>query len=209
MRKRKWQTMLYIFLIFLLSYFYILMNQLYFSPDDAFYACERGLRSGPSNEIVLQHELEDGSLMVVGRQEEGLFIVPVEKTHFFLWRMKGGGIDGYESMNEPLNGYLTYDGNYLGLCLDENITEFSLLVGNYQDRQWQELSYPIEGELIFEQPDLNWDDNYIVYTEGRDAEGNILFQDGDETLMEVIRAGNYTYGKREVTKPYPVVPDVE
>mgnify|MGYP003297217567 FL=1 len=52
-------------------------------------------------------------------------------------------------------------------------------------------------------------DNYIVYTEGRDAEGNILFKDGDETLMEVIRAGNYTYGKWKVTKPYPVVPDAE
>ena len=209
MRKRKWQTVLHIFLIFLLSYFYILMNQLYFSPEDAFYACERGLHSGPSEEIILQHELDDGSLMVVGRQEKGLFVVPVEKTHFFLWRMKSGWIDGFLKCDKPLNGYQTYDGNYLGLCLDENITEFSLLVGNNKDRQWEEVVYPVEGELIFVDADLNWDDNYIVYTEGRDAEGNVIFKDGDETLMEVIRAGNYTYGKREVTKPYITAPDVE
>ena len=47
MRKRKWQTVLYIFLIILLSGFYIHMHELYFSPEDVFYACERGLRSGP------------------------------------------------------------------------------------------------------------------------------------------------------------------
>lgn len=209
MGKRKWQTVLYIFLIFVLSGFYIHMHQLYFSPEDAFYACERGLHSGPSEEIILQHELEDGSLMVVGRQEEGLFVVPVERTHLFLWRMKSGGIDGFLKCDQPLNGYQTYDGNYLGLCLDDNITEFSILVGNYEDRQWQELIYPVEGELIFEEPNLNWEDRYIVYTEGRNAAGEVVFKDGEETLMEVIRAGNYTYGKRVVTKPYPVVPNVE
>ena len=209
MRKRKWQTVLYIFLIFVLSYFYIHMHQLYFSPEDAFYACERGLRSGPSKEIILQHELEAGSLMLVGRQEEGLFVVPVEKTYLFFWRMQSGGVDGFFKCDKPLNGYQTYDGNYLGLCLDENITEFSILVGNYADRQWEELIYPIEGELIFEQPNLNWDDRYIVYTEGRNAAGEVVFKDGEEALMKVIRAGNYTYGHRVVTKPYPVAPNAE
>lgn len=209
MRKRKWQTVLYIFLIFVLSCFYIHMHQLYFSPEDAFYACERGLHSGPSKEIILQHELEAGSLMLVGRQEEGLFVVPVEKTHLFFWRMQSGGVDGFFKCDKPLNSYQTYDGNYLGLCLDENITEFSILVGNYADRQWEELIYPIEGELIFEQPNLNWDDRYIVYTEGRNAAGEVVFKDGEETLMEVIRAGNYTYGHRVVTKPHPVAPNAE
>lgn len=209
MRKRKWQTLLYLTLIFILSAFYIHVNHLYFSPEDVFYACERGLRSGPSEEIVLQHELEDGSLMLVGRQKEGLFVVPVERTHLFLWRMKSGGIDGFFACDKPLNGYQTYDGNYLGFCSDENIMEFSLLVGNYQDRNWEELVYPVEGELIFVQPDLNWDDNYIVYTEGRDADGNILYKDGEEGLMNAIRKGTYTYGKMEVTKSFVTAPNVE
>lgn len=209
MRKRKWQTGLYLILIFVLTAFYIHVNHLYFSPEDVFYACERGLRSGPSKEIILEFDREGGAKVLAGRQEKGLFVVPVEKTHFFLWRMASGGVDGFFECDKPLNGYQTYDGHYLGLCLDENITEFSLLVGNYQERQWQELVYPVEGELIFVQPDLNWDDNYIVYTEGRDAEGNILYKDGEEGLMNAIRNGTYTYGKMEVTKPFVTAPNVE
>ena len=207
MRKRKWQTLLYLVLIFVLSAFYIHVNHLYFSPEDVFYACERGLRSGPSEEIILEFDTEDGPKVLVGRQEEGLFVVPVEKTHFFLWRMAGGGVDGFFRCDKLLNGYQTYDGHYLGLCLDEKIVEFSLLIGNYQDRQWRELIYPVEGELIFVQADLNWDDNYIVYTEGRDVEGNVIFKDGEEGLMKSIRAGTYTYGKMEVTKPFLTAPD--
>ena len=39
--------------------------------------------------------------------------------------------------------------------------------------------------------------------------GEVVFKDGEETLMKVIRAGNYTYGHRVVTKPYPVAPNAE
>ena len=209
MRKRKWQTVLYIFLIFVLSYFYILMNQLYFSPEDAFYACERGLRYPPSEEIVLEFEGDDGATVLVGRQEDGLFVVPVEKTHFFLWRMQSGGVEGFFKCDKPLNGYQTYGGNYLGLCLDENITEFSILVGSHEERQWRELVYPIEGELIFEAAEIDWMNEYIVYTEGRDTKGNVIYKDGDEGLMRSICNGTYTYGKIEVTKPFLSAPNVE
>lgn len=134
MRKRKWQTMLYIFLIILLSGFYIHMHELYFSPEDVFYACERGLRSGPSEEIVLKYEQEDGDIMIVGRQETGIFAVPVEKTHFFLWRMQGGGIDGEYFCGNEVDGYLNHDGKVLGLSRNPEITEVSFVVGNHPDR---------------------------------------------------------------------------
>ena len=209
MRKRKWQTLLYIFLIFVLFYIHMIVQQMYFSPEDAFYACERGLRYPPSEEIVLEFEGDDGATVLVGRKEDGLFVVPVEKTHFFLWRMQSGGVEGFFKCDKPLNGYQTYNGNYLGLCQDEEITEFSILVGSYEERQWRELVYPIEGELIFEEAKIDWMNEYIVYTEGRDAEGNILYKDGEEGLMNAIRNGTYTYGKMKVTKPYPVAPDVE
>ena len=176
MQKRKWQTLLYAVLIIVLSCFYIVMNKLYLTPEDVFYACERGLRSGPSEEIILEFDTEDGSKVLVGRQAEGLFVVPVEKDHFIFWRMKSGGIDGFFKCDKPLNGYQTYDGKYLGLCLDENIAEFSILVGNYEDRQWQELIYPVEGELIFVEAELDWNTKYIVYTEGRDANSNIIYK---------------------------------
>lgn len=122
MRKRKWQTLLYIFLIFVLFYIHMIVQQMYLSPEDAFYACERGLRYPPSEEIVLEFEGDDGATVLVGRQEDGLFVVPVEKTHFFLWRMQSGGVEGFFKCDKPLNGYQTYNGNYLGLCQDEEIT---------------------------------------------------------------------------------------
>ena len=209
MRKRKWQTLIYFVLIFVLFYLHIYVQQMYFSPEDVFYACERGLRSGPSKEIILEFEGDDGAKVLVGRQEEGLFVVPVEKTHLFFWRLQSGGVDGFFKCDKPLNGYQTYGGNYLGLCLDENIMEFSILVGSHEERQWRELIYPIEGELIFEETEIDWMNEYIVYTEGRDAEGNIVFSDGEEGLMDAIRNGTYTYGKREVAKPFITAPDVE
>ena len=128
MRKRKWQTILYIVLIFVLFGFHICINQLHFSPEDAFYACERGLRYPPSEGIPLEFEGDDGATVLVGRQEEGLFVVPVERTHLFLWRMASGGVDGYQKMDAPLDGYLTYQGNFLGMCQDESITEMSLIL---------------------------------------------------------------------------------
>ena len=209
MRKRKWQTVLYIFLIILLSGFYIHMHELYFSPEEVFYACERGLRSGPSEEIVLEFEGDDGAKVLVGRQEEGLFVVPVEKTRLFFWRVQSGGVDGFFKCDKPLNGYQTYGGNYLGLCLDEKITEFSILGGSHEERQWRELVYPIEGELIFEAAEIVWMNEYIVYTEGRDTKGNVIYKDGDEGLMRSICYGTYTYGKIEVTKPFLSAPNVE
>ena len=50
---------------------------------------------------------------------------------------------------------------------------------------------------------------YIVYTEGRDTKGNVIYKDGDEGLMRSICNGTYTYGKIEVTKPFLSAPNVE
>ena len=104
MRKRKWQTLIYFVLIFVLFYLHIYVQQMYFSPEDVFYACERGLRSGPSKEIILEFEGDDGAKVLVGRQEEGLFVVPVEKTHLFFWRMQSGGVDGFFKCDSHLMG---------------------------------------------------------------------------------------------------------
>ena len=216
MRKRKWQTVLYIFLIFVLSYFYILMNQLYFSPEDAFYACERGMRYPPSEEILLEFEGDDGATVLVGRQKDGLFVVPVEKTHFFLWRRQSGGTDGYQRMKEPLDGYLTYGGNFLGMCQDESITEMSLIFGNWEDRNWKEFVYPVEEGLIYiecgkelqeEGFDLVMRDNF-AYMEGRTADGEVVCWDGEDGLARALRGGHFTPEAKKVTKPYPVVPNI-
>lgn len=206
MRKRKWQTLIYLILIFVFLNIHFHVQQIYFSPEDVFFACERGLRSGPSKEIILEFEGDDGAKVLVGRQEEGLFVVPVEKTHLFFWRMQSGGIDGFFKCDKPLNGYQTYGGNYLGLCLDDEITEFSILVGSHEDREWRELIYPVEEELIFEEAGIDWMNEYIEYTEGRNKAGEVIFWDGNEKLIKAIREGNYTYGQMKVTSHYVTAP---
>lgn len=198
MRKRKWQTLLYIFLIFVLFYIHMIVQQMYFSPEDAFYACERGLRYPLSEEIVLEFEGEDGEKVLVGRQEEGLFVVPVEKTHLFFWRMKsGGGIDGFFKCDKPLNVYLTYGGNLLGMCQDENITEASVIVGRIEELNWTETTFPVEEGLIFMEESeifhgVAFDPtrDYVLYAEGRNAAGEVLCWEGDEDVAEYLRTGN-------------------
>lgn len=215
--KRKRQTVFFFLLIIGLSFFYIRMNDLFFTKEDVFYACERGLRSGPSQEIVLERKLNDGSIMMVGRQEEGLFVAPVKRSHLFFWQLAGGGVDGFFRCDKPLDGYLTYEGDYLGLCQDESITEMSLIIGNWQDRNWKEFVYPVEGELVFiecgkelqaEGYDLVMKD-YIIYTEGRTADGEVICWDGEDGLARALRSGNFTPEAKKVTKPYPVAPNAD
>lgn len=210
MKKRKRQIFLYLVMIVVLSAFYIQSNRLYFSPEDVFYACERGLRSGPSEEIILKQKLNDGGLMLVGREENGLFIVPVERTHFFLWRLKyGTGVDGFLPADKPLSGRITYDGRYLGLCQDKDITEFSILVGSDGGHRWREEIYPVEEELLFFERDIKGMDKkggYIGYTEARNADGEILFQEGDDHLLEAVRSGEAKAQGLHVMKPFVTAP---
>lgn len=192
--KRKREVLLYIILILALSCFYIQQKHLYFSPEEVFYACERGLRSGPSEEIVFTFDTEDGCTVLVGKQEKGIFVVPAERTHLFFWRMASGGIDGFYRCEQPLNGYLTYDGNYLGLRRDERITELSIVLGNHTEENWKEYKYPVEEELIFIEAEQIFQDegydlmkDYIVYTEGRNAAGEVLFSYGDIEILRKVR----------------------
>ena len=212
MKKRKRQIVLQLILIVGFSVFYFYANGLYFSPEDVFYACERGLRGDISEEIVLEHKLDNGDLMLVGKQKDGLFVMSVERTHLFLWRM-GDGYSGFSPCDKPLNGNLTLDENYLGFCQDETITEMSILVGNFEDEQWEEEVYPVEKGLIFierdaEKPDqAGGEHDFVAYTEGRNAKGEVVFKDGEEGWMEAIRKGNWRVGERErVTKPFITAP---
>ena len=136
----------------------------------------------------------DGNKVLVGKQEEGLFVVPTKKSHVFLWRMAGGGIDGFYRCDQPINGYLTYDGNYLGLRRDEEITEISIILGNHTEENWKEYRYPVDEEFIFMEAKQIFQDeaydlmkDYIVYTEGRNAEGEVIFFYGDYADSESFR----------------------
>jgi len=205
MRKRKWQTVLFILLIAMLSFAYLRINHLYLTAEDVFYACERGLRYAPSEEIVFTFERKDGGQVLVSRKEDGLFVVPVERSHIFFWQMQGGeGVDGYRQCDFPLDGYFTYDWNYLGLCQDAHITEMSLIIGIRKEINWREYTFPVQEGIIFikakqifgdEGLDMREDgtlytEDGILYTEGRNAAGEVIYWDGDATVAEALRKGN-------------------
>ena len=164
MRKRKWQTIVFILLIGLLSFTYVRLNKLFFSPEEVFYACERGLRCGPSEEIVQEFVQEDGGLLLVGRQKEGLFVASVEKHLGIFWRMKSGGVNGLFPVEKEFDGYLMQDGTYIGLCLNPNITEIFCIAGNDLEQNWQEYSCQIgEDGFFFCETGLDGAENYDAY----------------------------------------------
>lgn len=177
MRKRKRQLMLYLLLIPLLGAFYIQSHRLYFSPEEVFYACERGLHYPPSEEILLEFEAE-GKTVLVGRQEDGIFVVPAVRSGF-LWRMASGGVDGFFACEEALQGYITYGGYYLGLCTDERIAAVSVIAEDLDTKERLKFDVSIEDGLLFAETDINRERAFIAYTEGRNAAGELLYQYGD------------------------------
>lgn len=177
MRKRKRQTAIFLILSILLALFYWNTHPLYFSPEEVFSACERGLHYPPSEEILLQFEAE-GKRVLVGRQEDGLFVVPAVREGPF-WRMPSGMIDGFFSSKEPVAGYMTYGGYYLGLCTEENITTVSIIAENTEEKQWREYSGIVEDGIFLIETDIAREKSFVAYIEGRNAAGEILYQYGD------------------------------
>lgn len=205
MRKRKWQTVVFILLIVMLSFAYLRINHLYFTAEEVFYACERGLRYTPSEEIAFTFERKNGGKVLVGRKEDRLFVVPAERSHIFFWRMSSGeGIDVSYRCEFPLDGYFTYDWNYLGLCQDAHITEISLMIGSRAEKNWREYTFPVQEGIVFikaeqifgeEGLDMREDgtlftEDSILYTEGRNAAGEVVYWSGDDAVAEALRKGD-------------------
>ncbi|MGM9915796.1 hypothetical protein [Anaerotignum sp.] len=210
MRKRKCQTIVFILSIGLLSFTYVRLNKLFFSPEEVFYACERGLRSGPSEEIVQEFVQEDGSLLLVGRQKEDLFVASAEKHLGIFWKMKSGGVHGLFPVEKEFDGYLMQDGKYIGLCLNPEITEIRCIAGSYSEQNWQEYSCQVgEDGFFFCETGLDGTENYDVYEEGRNADGEVLYTMGDGDLAESLRRGRFTPEAKEVTKPFSTAPTIE
>lgn len=210
MQKCKWQTVVFILLIGLLSFTYVRLNKLFFSPEEVFYACERGLRCGPSEEIIREFAQEDGGLILIGRQKEGLFVASVEKHLGIFWRMKTGGVNGLFPVEKEFDGYLLQDGKYIGLCLNPDITEIFCIVGNDFEENWQEYSCQIDEDgFFFCETGLDGAENYDVHEEGRNADGEVLYTMGDEGLAESLRSGSFTPKAKGGTKFFITAPTAE
>lgn len=214
MGKRKWQTVVFILLIGVFSFAYIRLNDLFFSPEDVFWSCERGLRSGPSEKIIAKYEIEDGGTMLIGLQEEGLFLVPAERYLGIFWRMKQGTVDGYMPFQDVFGMCLQEDGSAIGLSRDPEVAEVMYMIGCERYDNWMKYTENVrEDGLILrvgEENAGNWKrynaqfgmgkgfaisgaagtgDHWRVYLEARDAEGDVLFTGGDEALLEDVRTG--------------------
>lgn len=210
MRKRKWQMVVFILLIVLLSFTYVRLNKLFFSPEEVFYACERGLWSGPSEEIIREFAQEDGGLLLIGRQKEGLFVASAEKHLGIFWRMKSGGVNGLFPIEKEFDGYLMEDGKYIGLCLNPDITEIFCITGNDSEQNWQEYSCQVDEDgFFFCETGLDGAENYDVYEEGRNADGELLYTMRDGGLAESLRSGSFALKTKEATKSFITAPDIE
>ena len=84
--KRKKQTVIFMMLILGFSLFLIHFFDLYLDREQLFYAYERGNLCGPSKEIVYEEERQDGSVMMIGRQEKALYMLSAEKVLGIFWK---------------------------------------------------------------------------------------------------------------------------
>lgn len=180
MRKRKRQTVIFLILSILLVLFYWNTHRLYFSPEEVFFACERGERYPPSEEILLEFEAE-GKTVLVGRQKDGIFVVPTARNGLF-WQMEGFVIDGFFACEKPVSGYISYGGYYLGLCTVEEITELSIIAEDTEEKQWREYRGTVENGIILIETNLARENAFVTYIEGRNADGEVIYQYGDRDL---------------------------
>ena len=97
--KRIKQCVVFLLVLILCGGLWVMSNRLYFSPEAAFHGAERGLRYGPSEEILLTYPRGDGSQIYVGKWNNGLSVIPVEPYLGLFWRMSTDvDVEGYHSM---------------------------------------------------------------------------------------------------------------
>lgn len=83
--KRIKQCVVFLLVLILCGGLWVRSNRLYFSPEAAFHGAERGLRYGPSEEILLTYPRGDGSQIYVGKWNNGLSVIPVEPYLGLFW----------------------------------------------------------------------------------------------------------------------------
>lgn len=199
MRRGK-QSIFFLLLIILCAGGSFWRQGLYFTEEGAFHSVETGLRYGPSEEILLTYDREDGSQIIVGRWNDGLSVVPVERYLGLFWRMPlGTYVEGYQSMRYDVDGLVTAENWILGLSRIPEVSEVDCLVVVYDEEERKEViaaeaTLPVNEEGFFCQKlDLELveptDYGYsISYLEGRTADGDVVFRHGTD------KTGNFFQG---------------
>lgn len=178
---RKRQLVINIVVILALCFFYMRIFDRYISPESVFYACEKGLLYGPSEEILTEYESDEGSIVIVGKYGEGLSIVSAERKMFGLWGLAPGMITGLIEPQYEENMVFTYDstnGIIIGLTNNPQVSNVHALLYNWENEE-EYIVYDIDvkenGFFFMEKDGEKLDFEIIGYrVEGMDEEGNVL-----------------------------------
>lgn len=115
--KRGKQIVLFLLVLILCGGYAFWASDLHLSPKGAMEAEERGLRYGPSEEILLTYEKENGGQVLVGRWEKGLSVVCAEPKWGMFWKsanLSNGNMHCL-TMEEPVEAFLTEENYIVGL----------------------------------------------------------------------------------------------
>lgn len=188
--KRIRQCMLFLLVLVLCGGLWVRSNRLYFSPEAAFHGAERGLRYGPSEEILLTYPRGDGSQIYVGKWNNGLSVIPVEPYLGLFWRMSTGvSVEGYRTLYGDVDAMLTEENMLVGLSLLSEVTEVTCLFYSMEDevedlKPVEEITLPVAENGFFHEkidfPQEKSDMFYVGYIEGRTETGEVVYRNGQD-----------------------------
>lgn len=188
--KRIRQCMLFLLVLVLCGGLWVRSNRLYFSPEAAFHGAERGLRYGPSEEILLTYPRGDGSQIYVGKWNNGLSVIPVEQYLGLFWRMSTGvSVEGYRTLYGDVDAMLTEENMLVGLSLLPEVTEVTCLFYSMEDevedlKPVEEITLPVAENGFFHEkmdfPQEKADMFYVGYIEGRTETGEVVYRNGQD-----------------------------
>lgn len=188
--KRIRQCILFLLVLVLCGGLWVRSNRLYFSPEAAFHGAERGLRYGPSEEILLTYPRGDGSQIYVGKWNNGLSVIPVEQYLGLFWRMSNGvSVEGYRTLYGDVDAMLTEENMLVGLSLLTEVTEVTCLFYSMADevedlKSVKEITLPVAENGFFHEkmdfPQANPGLFYVGYVEGRTETGEVVYRNGQD-----------------------------
>lgn len=188
--KRIRQCILFLLVLVLCGGLWVRSNRLYFSPEAAFHGAERGLRYGPSEEILLTYPSGDGSQIYVGKWNNGFSVIPVEQYLGMFWRMSNGvSVEGYRTLYGDVDAMLTEENMLVGLSLLPEVTEVTCLFYSMADevedlKPVKEITLPVAENGFFHEkmdfPQANPGMFYVGYVEGRTETGEVVYRNGQD-----------------------------
>lgn len=194
---RKKQILIFILIIPLLLTFFMRMNGYFFTAEGVLHATERGLLYGPSDRILAELPVADGGRLMLGRVKGGISAIPVQRRWAILWGMKDGYISGYQPCEKEVSAFSFAGKTVAGISTHPEVSQVFCRLeyrgenSSVDDTLTSEVTMTVDEEGFFLG---DWRDSmemgdyiFICYTEGRNAEGEVIYRDG------VAPDGSYYY----------------